>query len=230
MGSVFYITDMSIDSPESFFKHKIFKAVDKCNKTLNVHKKPGVNMYYIFYLVKNLLFLKKVGWYGGNLLNFYFIFSIACCFAQQIETKKDQYIFTDQQKFQIVVHIWGEVNKPGQYIVQDGTNVLELISFAGGPTEYSKLSNVKLTRECFTSDTQQTKDNLNQKILVKKTLISIDFKKYLEKDVSEPIPILRPGDVVKVDKNLWSRWQTLIRVVSQVAMVIQAIYLYNLIQ
>lgn len=187
-------------------------------------------MYSIFYLVKNLLFLKKIGWYGGNLLNFYFIFSIACCFAQQTETKKDQYIFTDQQKFQIVVHIWGEVNKPGQYFVPDGTNVLELISFAGGPTEYSKLSNVKLTREYFTSDTLQTKNNLNQKILVRKTLISIDLKKYLTKDESEAIPMLRPGDVIKIDKNLWSRWQTLIRVVSQVAMVIQAVYFYNLIQ
>lgn len=176
------------------------------------------------------MFLKKISWYGGNLLNFYFIFSFACCFAQQVVTKKDQYILSDEQKLQIVVHIWGEVNRPGQYIVQDGTSVLELISFAGGPTEYSKLNNIKLTRDYFTSDTLQTNNNLNQKILVKKKLITIDLKKYLEKDVSEPIPILRPGDVVKINRNLWSRWQTLIRVVSQVAIVIQAMYFYSRIE
>lgn len=174
------------------------------------------------------MLLKKLTWLIGRYLSFYLMLHLSSCFAQQIVSKKDQYIVSEEQKLQIVVHIWGAVNRPGQYIVQDGTNVLELISLAGGPTEYSNLSNIKLTREYhFFSEKQRKDNNPNKKDLVKKKLIKIDLIRYLEKETSQSIPMLQPGDVVKINKNLWSRWQTLIRVVSQIAIVIQAMYFYS---
>jgi len=141
--------------------------------------------------------------------------------------RKDWYIYDDHQKLQIVVHIWGEVNRPGQYIVPDGTNVLELISLAGGPTEFSNLSNIKLTREYTTSLSQVSSTSAEDDLYVKKEIVNINLKDYLGKKESAPIPILKPGNVVKISKNLWSRWQTFIRVISQVAIVIQALYFYS---
>ena len=171
---------------------------------------------------------KKITCLGLCLLFNCFIF--ANCFAQQIESKKDQYIVSEDQKLQIVVHIWGEINRPGQYIVPDGTDVRELISIAGGPTEYSNLSNIKLTREYLDNLKIQQGFNKSNERLIKKKLITINIKKYLERELSEPIPILQPGDVVKINRNLWSKWQTMIRVVSQFAIVVQAVYFYSRIE
>ena len=171
---------------------------------------------------------KKITCLGLCLLFNCFIF--ANCFAQQIESKKDQYIVGEDQKLQIVVHIWGEINRPGQYIVPDGTDLRELISIAGGPTEYSNLDNIKLTREYIDSLKIQQGIDKSSNRLVKKKLIKIDLKKYLETELSEPIPILQPGDVVNVNRNFWSKWQTFIRVISQIAVVVQAMYFYSRIE
>lgn len=160
------------------------------------------------------------------------IIFLLLCYAnaatQELTVQKDRYLYSDEQTLQIVVHIWGEVNRPGRYIVQDGTNVLELISLAGGPTEYSNLSKVKLTREIF-SDTTEERSNIKIKS-VHKEIIKIDLKKYLEKEVTDPIPVLYPGSVVKISKNNWFRYQSMIRIISQIAIVIQAMYFYSRIE
>ena len=166
-------------------------------------------------------------WVIGNSLFYFFIFFSCIATAQQVETKKDRYTMSEDQKLQIVVHIWGEINRPGQYIVPDGTDVRELISIAGGPNEYSNLKDVKVTREYVDSLKVQKNINALNNRLVKKTLLTIDLEKYLEKELSEPIPILQPGDVVKINRNFWSKWQTVIRVVSQLAIVVQAVYFYS---
>ena len=44
------------------------------------------------------------------------------------------------------VNIWGFVQKPGRYEVPSSTGLIQLISFAGGPVQYAKLDEVKLTR------------------------------------------------------------------------------------
>lgn len=148
----------------------------------------------------------------------------------QFQTTKDRYIYGDVNKLQIVVHIWGAVNRPGQYVVPDGTSVLELISMAGGPTEFSDLGNVLLTREKSSHSSEGRAKNKQRPSFVKKELVRINLKKYLENEKSDPLPILEPGNVVKINKNYWYKWQTLIRVVSQVAIVIQAVYFYTRIE
>lgn len=153
------------------------------------------------------------------------IFYSSLAISQHVDAKKDKYLMTEDQKLQIVVHIWGEINRPGQYIVPDGTDVRELISIAGGPNEYSNLNNIKLTREFV--DSLKTQSNFSSDNLVFKKIITIDLKKYLETELSEPIPILQPGDTIKINRNNWSKWQTFIRVVSQIAIVVQAAYFYS---
>ena len=155
----------------------------------------------------------------GVVLSFWFFVSTG--FAQQQDVKKDQYILNEEQKLQIIVHIWGEVNRPGQYLVPDGTSILELISLAGGPNEFSSLHKITLTREHSYSAQGETNT---------KEILKVNLNKHLKSRDVETVPILQPGDVIIISRNLWSRFQTLMRVLAQFAIIIQAIYFYSNIQ
>ena len=166
--------------------------------------------------------LKKAKWIIVSSVFFYFVIN---CFAQLEQSRKNQYLWTEEQKLQITVHIWGEVNKPGQYIVPDGTDALELISIAGGPTEYSNLNRVRLTREYFYSESEysEIEKSENQEVVKPrrgKVIYNINLNKYLNKKELEHIPILKPGDIVKVNKNNWYKFEFLVKILYQVAIVV----------
>ena len=157
------------------------------------------------------------------------IFSTSCL-AQQDDVKKDQYFWNQEQKLQMIVHIWGEVRSPGQYTVPDGTDILQLISIAGGPTEFSNLKKVKLTRVFFPIEDEnvmneiENKQSANYTLTDKKDIYRVNFRKYLNDDEYDFMPLLKPGDVVKVSRNTWFNFQTFIRVVYQVAIITQGLY------
>lgn len=52
-----------------------------------------------------------------------------------------------KDKVLIPVHIWGAVQRPGLHFVPIGTNLVEGLSLAGGPTTQANLKRVRLTRE-----------------------------------------------------------------------------------
>jgi len=86
------------------------------------------------------------------------------------------------QELAIKVHIWGQVHRPGRYLVPDGTDLVGLISFAGGPTSGAKLKQVRLIHP--RGDGEKVDEvNLN------------DFV-----DSGDPslVPTLRPGDVIVI--------------------------------
>jgi len=64
------------------------------------------------------------------------------------------------------------------------TDLISLLSFAGGPREEARIKSIKLVR----SGTEEAKTQV----------IEIDVKAYLDKGRIEEIPILRPGDTVVV--------------------------------
>jgi hypothetical protein len=113
-----------------------------------------------------------------------------------------------QAQLQVTVHIWGEVLEPGEYYVPAGTNILELISKAGGPTEFANLGKVKITRESGEP----------------KRAFKVNLNRYLDKESYSPLPVLQKGDVVRVSRNAWSKWRTVIRVVADVAIIANVYY------
>ena len=179
--------------------------------------------YYLFFL-SVFLFLQLV---NSNSI-----------FSQVQQYQKDNYILGNKENIlTIVVHIWGEVNRPGEYIVSDGTNVLELISKAGGPTIYSNLSHIVLTRGNFedirnayiSNDSITVASQIKQmpKYMQNKQIIKINLKDYLETKSNLAPVILKPGDVIIVKRNMWYKWQSILRVVSQIAIFIQAWYWFS---
>ncbi|MBN1352211.1 SLBB domain-containing protein [candidate division KSB1 bacterium] len=164
-------------------------------------------------------------------------------YSQSYQSKSEEYLFGEKEKLEMIVHIWGEVKEPGEYRVSDNTDVLELISKAGGPTEFSDLKEVILTRERSPSQASKrtaasssllaSKNGVAQPdvaeapVFFNKRVIKLNLKSYLEKEQIEALPLLQPGDVIRIKRNSWSRWQTAIRIASQVAIIVQAAYYFS---
>ena len=86
------------------------------------------------------------------------------------------------EKLKINTYIWGQVMKPGLYIVPDDTDLLTLLSLAGGPREDAKLTKIRIVRPTAEGE----------------KIIWINMKKYLETGDEKMIPIMQPGDTVIV--------------------------------
>ncbi|MBN2461001.1 MAG: SLBB domain-containing protein [Candidatus Cloacimonetes bacterium] len=89
---------------------------------------------------------------------------------------------TGTEQLKIKTYIWGQVRNPGLYIIPDNTNLLTLISSAGGPTENAKLTKVRIIRP--TSEGEK--------------VIWVNLKKYIETGDESLIPIMQPEDTVVV--------------------------------
>lgn len=107
------------------------------------------------------------------------------------------------------VNVWGQVLKPGQYFVPDDTDLISLISYAGGPTENAKINSVRIIRS----------NNSEKKVL------SVDIKKYTETADPSLIPVLMPGDTIIVSGSVFFLFSRFAGFVSQLAVVVNFMYL-----
>ncbi len=87
---------------------------------------------------------------------------------------------TGSEQLKIKTYIWGQVRNPGLYIIPDNTNLLTLISSAGGPTENAKLSKIRIIRPIAEGD----------------KVIWVNLKKYIDTGDENLIPVLQPEDTV----------------------------------
>ncbi len=122
---------------------------------------------------------------------------------------RPQYYLTPgvSDELQIRVRVWGEVNVPGLYSVPDGTDLLEVLSLAGGPTRNAKLGNVKVVRLVG----EETR------------VIEIDIDKFMEERTTEALLIMEPGDMIVVRPQFWPRvfqWTGLLTTLALIANVI----------
>ena len=84
----------------------------------------------------------------------------------------------------MTVNLWGEVPQQGVYVVPTNTDLVQLISFAGGPKERSNLDEVLVYRATPKKD-QRTR-----------TLLTVSVRDILE-GRSATLP-LAPGDMIVV--------------------------------
>jgi polysaccharide biosynthesis/export protein len=108
------------------------------------------------------------------------------------------------EQLKIKAYIWGQVRNPGLYIVPDNTDLLDLISSAGGPTENAKLSKIRIVRP--TAEGEKIK--------------WVYLKEYIESGNYDLIPILQPGDTVIVSGTIYYAFQKMAQFLSQVAIVL----------
>jgi len=111
---------------------------------------------------------------------------------------------TATEQLKIRTYIWGQVRNPGLYIVPDDTDLLTLISSAGGPTENAKLSKISIIRSTMEGE----------------KVITVDLKEYLETGEAELIPILKPGDTVIVSGSTYYAFTKAVNWLSQIAVIL----------
>jgi hypothetical protein len=131
----------------------------------------------------------------------------------------DDYILGLDNRLQMKVHILGEVQAPGEYSVPDDTNILELLSKAGGPTEFANLGSVSLKREEGQPTFFANSDPEDR-------VMKINLDNYLRSSDTEPLPMLQPGDVVTVSRNSMHKWKTVFGIARDISVVATAYFLY----
>ncbi len=109
-----------------------------------------------------------------------------------------------EDELNIRVQIWGEVRVPGLYIVADGTDLIEAISLAGGPTQDASLSRVKVIR--FAGE--------------RRGVIDINVDDYIRSASGDATLRLQPNDTINVPSRFWpkvGRWAGLLTTLALIA-------------
>ncbi len=120
-----------------------------------------------------------------------------------------EYFLGGQDELLIKVNVWGRVLKPGQYNIPSGTNLIELLSAAGGPAERARLSDVRLVRNYHGEE----------------KIININIKRYLKTGNPNLIPELMPGDTVIVSGSIGHLLASSVQVFYQLSIVLNVYYL-----
>ena len=101
------------------------------------------------------------------------------------EKRAAQYFLGGEDQVLMAVNVWGFVRQPGQYMVPYDTDLVSLLSFAGGPMEDAKITSIRVVRASTLEDEEGQ-------------VIQVDVKDYLQNGRSDLIPVLRPGDTIVV--------------------------------
>jgi hypothetical protein len=123
----------------------------------------------------------------------------------------NQYYLGAANELLIRVNVWGRVARPGQYFVPATTDLVTLISAAGGPVPRARLTDVQLVRAPGTGQAGE--------------VIEINLKKYLKTGDKRLIPTLKPEDTIVVHGSVWQLIADISSVVSAVA-VVGTVYYY----
>lgn len=131
----------------------------------------------------------------------------------------EPYTRGERKRLLIMVQVLGEVRQPGEYSVPDDTDLLGLISKAGGTTEFGDLSTVRVTHRPMVGFPASTGSSAS----VRSEIVNI--KAYLQGDAGNTLLQLQPGDVVVVSRNSWFRWKSVAAVLRDISVVATAVFL-----
>jgi len=147
----------------------------------------------------------------------------AICFWAGLTEAQERtgYLQGERQGLEMMVHIIGEVQKPGEYRVPDQTDLLELLSKAGGPTQFSRLSAVSVRRATAARPVAAVTAGAPPRT----EIIHVNMEDLLRKQETTPL-VLQPGDVVFVPKNGWHKWKDVSGVIRDLSVVASAYFLY----
>lgn len=117
-------------------------------------------------------------------------------------------------ELQVKVSIWGEVKSPGLYSIPDRTDLATLLSLAGGPSDGANLSQVKIIHSFPTP-----------------SVTIVNMREFFSSGDRKSIPIMKPGDMVRIKKTSFTRVKESIRYLTEVTFIlVMYIQLYNMIK
>ncbi len=130
---------------------------------------------------------------------------------RNVTGKSVNYYYAKPGDITVTVSLWGFVQKPGLYEVSSSTNLIQLLSLAGGPTNYADLDNIRIIR---------SQKDTNGKIIKKELKVNLEeIVKLTEEQIK-----LQPGDVIYVNHTNWYTVKEAFSVTSSVAILFSAMY------
>jgi hypothetical protein len=123
----------------------------------------------------------------------------------------NQYYLGQANELLIRVNVWGKVLRPGQYFVPATTDLITLISAAGGPIAKSRLTDVKVVRGGQGSQSE---------------VIEVNIKKFLKTGDKRLIPALKPEDTVLVEGSAWQLFADIMSVAGNLALLANVYYFF----
>ena len=105
---------------------------------------------------------------------------------QANQSRPGYFYYAKPYEVTMTVNLWGEIPQQGVYVIPTNTDIVQLISFAGGPKERSNLDEVLLYRSTGKKDTKT------------RQLMTINLRDILEG--KSPTAPLSPGDMIVVKR------------------------------
>jgi len=119
-----------------------------------------------------------------------------------IQNQAARYILGSRDELLIKVNILGYIERPGQYLVPQNTDMISLIAFAGGFERGANLKNIHMLRDKtqveYFSSTDRTNNNGYRDSDIS---FKINFEDYLSSGGKKTLPTLYPGDTIIVSRT-----------------------------
>jgi hypothetical protein len=111
-------------------------------------------------------------------------------------------------EIQIDVNLWGFVNSPGHYRVPGSTSLVELLSFAGGPTAQARLVDIRVVHADTAAERRVEMYNLEA---------------YRDNGDLGQNPLLEPGDTIIVSGRALDVFFQAIGIITNIMVIITAL-------
>jgi hypothetical protein len=135
--------------------------------------------------------------------------------SQRSLNRASQYFLGKEDEIMIKVNILGYIQKPGQYYIPRYTDLLSLISFAGGVQKGASLSNVQIMRAVKSGNGTNASNSLS----AKHDIITVNLKKYFETGETRYLPVLEAGDSILIQQSSRDKFRNLFGVSSVVGLI-----------
>ena len=122
-----------------------------------------------------------------------------------------RYFLGSADEILMQVNVWGFVRQPGQYMVPYDTDLVSLLSYAGGPQEEAKIKSIRIIRNSGTESEEK--------------VIDVNVKRFLKSADYSLIPILKPGDTVMVSGTTFHWISKFFEFVWRIALVVQIVFM-----
>lgn len=138
-----------------------------------------------------------------------------------LQNRGAQYQIGSGDELLIKVNVWGFVRIPGQYLVPRDTDLVSLISYAGGPTENAKVSDIKLVRTTHLGQNGSNGDPLQK-------IYKYNLNKFLKTGDISLNPQLMPNDTITVPGSTVHLISKSLEFIGKLAVFVQVYYLIRI--
>lgn len=126
------------------------------------------------------------------------------------------YDLSDPEAVNIKVAVWGFVRYPGKYLVPSYTTILDLLSFAGGPTNDSHLDEIKLYRNKEDGSQEMIVYDYNDILWETK----LDSRNRINPYIEAGDILVVPGSPRYYARDLVSMWATILSALVSIAILV----------